>query len=84
MTFKNKRGEVPWYVIGLVLALIVMLVSVGAVIKLRKAQDSTNQATKDTCTGLTAGTCDQGPTCPEGKTRNFFATCPDTQICCMS
>ena len=56
MTFKNNRGEVPWYVIGLILAIIVLLVSLGAVNKIRDAQKgTTDQANACTILGGTCG-----------------------------
>lgn len=84
MSFKNQRGEVPWYVIALILAIIVLVVSLFAIPKIRDAQGQSTNPLQDTCT-IIGGTCVAGDTCTVGS--KATATCPDEpagtkRICC--
>ena len=77
MIFKNNRGEVPSYVIGLIIAIIILLVAAGAVYKITQAQ---KQAT-NSCV-LAGNQCIQGNTCTTGLTSTLIGTCPNNQVCC--
>jgi hypothetical protein len=93
MTFKNRRGEMSWYVIAMVLAVIVLVVSLFVVPRIRDAQGQGTGVTKDTCT-IAGGTCTviqqgQSNACPSGT--RIPASCPLTKeqrdagssaICC--
>ena len=92
MSFKNKKGDVPWYVIALILALVVLVVSLFAIPKIRDAQKEAGGKLKDTCT-IAGGTCEEGDVCRFGS--KMLASCPDTpsstagqpgtkQICCKA
>lgn len=80
MTFKNKRGEVPSYVIGLIIAIVVLLVAIGAVVKIKNAQNQAGQQTS-TCESVAGGTC-QGEECTTGTIP--FASCPNNGYCCKA
>ena len=83
MIFKNKRAEVPSYVIGLIIAIIILLVAVGAIIKIKTAQGGSDQPVTKSCEQLAGGTCtDATAGCPTGKSQLFAGFCPTGQICC--
>jgi hypothetical protein len=80
MIFKNHRGEVPWYVIGLILAIIVLLVSIGAISKIRAAQKQTGEVTQG-CTGF-GGTCKTACSTNEDSIALGKITCSPGESCC--
>lgn len=87
MTFKNKRGEVHWYVIGIVLAIIILLITLfGPVRKIMGAQDDVSDRTKDTCQIIAEGTC--RPSCNAGEEKSLLGICPESgdtqQDCCVA
>lgn len=91
MIFKNKRGEVPWYVIGLIIALVVLLlILAGPVRKLFATQTDVGNTAQDTCALAVKGaSCQEQNTegkCPSGT--RMPGICPDKDgkkyICCSA
>jgi hypothetical protein len=87
MTFKSRRGEMPWYVIALVLALIVLAVSLFIIPKIRSAGDSASSTITDAC-AVAGGTCTDGTECTSGV-KLSAAPCTDgpnkaKRVCCKA
>jgi len=92
MIFKNKRGEVPWYVIALILAIVVLLVVLaGPVRKINKSQNDAAKSTEDTCAlAIQGASCQPNPSgdgkCTAGT--KMPGICPDKdgqkQVCCSA
>ena len=84
MSFKKKKGEVSWYVIALILAIVILVVSLFVVPKIREAQKSGGDTIKSACE-IAGGNCmPQGET---GACTTGFkipgAPCPtENYICC--
>jgi uncharacterized protein (UPF0333 family) len=75
MSFKNKKGDVSWYVIALVLAIVVLVVSLFVVPKIRTSQGQAVELS-NACK-VAGGTCQQGDKCSSG-TAITVISCPST------
>lgn len=90
MIFKNNRGEIGWYVIGIILALIVLLISLIAIFDIGSNSGAANNLAKNTCVTVFHGTCaapgiPPAPRCAGGTQEIPNAPCTDTtQICCTA
>lgn len=85
MTFKNKRGEVSWYVVGIILALIVLVIAIGAVLKIKAAQENVDGQQSGLCESVAGGTCQAATECGAGFEKVPLVSCPEEgQICCKA
>ena len=80
--FKNRKGEMPWYVVALILAIIVLLVSLGAIWKIRENQNAATNQITSSCATVAGGTCVPADPGCTGGTRPLPGLCGDGQICC--
>ena len=71
----------PWYVVALILAIIVLLVSLGAIWKIRQSQEQANDQLLDTCKTISGGTCVKATACGTNENK-MPGICPKEHICC--
>ena len=80
--FKNRRGEMPWYVVALILAIIVLLVSLGAVWKIRQNQNGAEEQISNTCETVAGGKCETKTTGCTGGQTPLPGLCAKDFVCC--
>ena len=76
MSFKNKHGEVSWYVVTLIMALVILVVSLFVVPLIKNAQAQSGKPLTDAC-GIVGGACQQVQVSngPDGKPDTANAAC---------
>jgi hypothetical protein len=90
MTFKNNQGGVPGYVIGLILAIALLVVSFFVFPLIKDAMAASTKPVTNACE-IAKGTCEVGDSCTAGEKLGFIA-CPKSgtgaeakdQICCKA
>lgn len=73
------------YVVGIIIALLVLFVSVGAIYKIRQAQKDTGTPATTTCESIFSGTCQASCTGSDKPNTNPLGKCPiEGEKCCVS